>query len=78
MRRSQRSDQLELPPEHPFSVAERTDAQPRLKPVGHEDLNSNWVGAGHLKTGDTIKQADGTIGVVANVVRLNRRKKCST
>jgi|GEM_PF-6259097 len=54
-------------PGHPFYVTERSDAQPRPKPVGHEDLNDNWVGAGHLKVGDKIKKADGTFGIVKYV-----------
>ncbi|WP_240500859.1 hypothetical protein [Deinococcus sp. LM3] len=28
------------------------------------------MGAGHLKIGDTIKQADGTTGLVANVANV--------
>lgn len=50
----------------PFSVKKRFDHNARPEPVGYEDLNSNWVGAGYLKIGDKIKQADGTTGVVAN------------
>lgn len=38
--------------------------------MGHEELNTRWVGAGHLQIGDKIKQADGGMGVVANVVTV--------
>lgn len=62
-------------PAHSLYVTERSDNQERPKPVGHEDLNSNWVGAGHLEIGDKIKQADGTTGVVANVVTLQQTRE---
>nr|WP_221277198.1 Hint domain-containing protein [Deinobacterium chartae] len=35
-----------------FYVKERSDDQPRPKPVGHEDLSDHWVGAGHLEVDD--------------------------
>ena len=54
-------------PGHSLYVTERSNAEARRKPVGHEDLNDNWVGAGHLKVGDKIKKADGTTGVVKYV-----------
>lgn len=62
-------------PEHPFYLKEGNGKQVRPKPIGHEDLNSNWVGAGHLKVGDKIKQADGTTGVVANVVTVRQTQE---
>ena len=62
-------------PGHPFYVKERSDGGERPKPVGHEDLNTNWVGAGHLKIGDKIKQADGTTGVVANVTTVQQTQE---
>ncbi|GAA5532640.1 polymorphic toxin-type HINT domain-containing protein [Deinococcus aluminii] len=61
--------------DHPFYVKERSDTGERPKPVGHEDLGKNWVGAGHLKVGDKIKQADGTLGVVANVITLQQTRE---
>ncbi|WP_229778747.1 polymorphic toxin-type HINT domain-containing protein [Deinococcus knuensis] len=51
------------------------DAQPRPAPEGHRDLGKNWVGAGHLKIGDTIKQADGTTGLVANVTTVGQTRE---
>ncbi|MFC5601124.1 polymorphic toxin-type HINT domain-containing protein [Deinococcus cellulosilyticus] len=54
-------------PEHPFYVTERSDTEPRPKPEGHSDLSDKWVGAGHLKVGDKLKQADGTLGEVRYV-----------
>ena len=33
------------------------------------------MGAGHLKIGDQIKQADGTIGLVANVTTLGQTRE---
>ncbi|GGJ33179.1 hypothetical protein GCM10008938_19280 [Deinococcus roseus] len=54
-------------PEHPFYVTERSDGEPRPKPEGHSDLSDKWVGAGHLKVGDKLKQADGTLGEVRYV-----------
>ncbi|WP_420594231.1 polymorphic toxin-type HINT domain-containing protein [Deinococcus sp.] len=60
-------------PEHPFYVTQPSGTQP--KPVGHEDLNEHWVGAGRLSIGDKIKQADGTVGVVANVVTVQQTQQ---
>ncbi|MFC6593129.1 polymorphic toxin-type HINT domain-containing protein [Deinococcus lacus] len=39
----------------------------RPRPVGHEELNERWVGAGHLQSGDKLKLADGREGSVINV-----------
>ncbi|WP_221091437.1 polymorphic toxin-type HINT domain-containing protein [Deinococcus aquaedulcis] len=66
---------VETTPGHPFYVTERSDAQPRPKPEGHEELSEKWVGAGHLKIGDKIKQADGTIGLVANVINVQQTQE---
>lgn len=60
---------------HSLYVKEWSDIGNRPKPVGHEDLGKNWVGAGHLKVGDKIKQADGTTGVVANVITLQQTRE---
>ncbi|GAA0501059.1 polymorphic toxin-type HINT domain-containing protein [Deinococcus depolymerans] len=62
-------------PERLFFVAQPVDAQPRPAPEGHSDLSKNWVGAGHLKIGDTIKQADGTTGLVANVTTVGQTRE---
>lgn len=62
-------------PEHPFFVANLIDAQSRPIPAGHSDLNRNWVGAGHLKIGDQIKQADGSNGVVQNVTTIQQMRE---
>lgn len=35
--------------------------------MGHEELNTHWVGAGHLVIGDKLKLADGRTGSVVNV-----------
>jgi Pretoxin HINT domain len=43
--------------------------------VGHEELSSRWVGAGHLLVGDKIKQADGTVGVVSNVFTFQQTQE---
>ncbi|GGJ59581.1 polymorphic toxin-type HINT domain-containing protein [Deinococcus roseus] len=48
-------------------VTERSDGEARPKPEGHPDLSEKWVGAGHLKIGDKLKQADGTLGEVRYV-----------
>ncbi|WP_174366346.1 polymorphic toxin-type HINT domain-containing protein [Deinococcus sp. JMULE3] len=66
---------IETTPEHPFFVAQPADAQPRPAPEGHGDLSRNWVGAGHLKIGDKIKQADGTTGLVANVTTVEQTRE---
>jgi len=66
---------IETTPGHPFFVAKPVDAQPRPAPEGHGDLSRNWVGAGHLKIGDTIKQADGTTGLVANVTTVQQTRE---
>ena len=62
-------------PEHPFYVQTQADTQTRPKPVGHEDLNSHWVGAGHLQIGDKIREADGSVGTVANVVTVQQTQE---
>lgn len=61
-------------PEHPFYVSERSDGESRPKPEGHPDLSEKWVGAGHLKIGDKVKQADGTLGEVryVNIIQESR------
>lgn len=51
------------------------DAQPRPAPEDHGDLSKNWVGAGHLKIGEKIKQADGTTGLVANVTTVQQTRE---
>ncbi|MBZ9751733.1 hypothetical protein K7W42_12770 [Deinococcus sp. HMF7604] len=66
---------IETTPEHPFYVTERSDTQPRPKPEGHRELSDKWVGAGHLKIGDKIKQADGTLGLVANVINVQKTQE---
>ncbi|GGR43903.1 hypothetical protein GCM10008959_01000 [Deinococcus seoulensis] len=33
------------------------------------------MGAGHLKVGDTIKQTDGTTGLVANVTTVGQTRE---
>jgi Bacterial EndoU nuclease/Pretoxin HINT domain len=43
--------------------------------VGHEELSSRWVGAGHLQIGDKVKQADGTTGTVTNVFTLQQTQE---
>ncbi len=43
----------------------------RPKPIGHEDLSRFWVGAGHLKVGDTVKSSNGT-GLVRKVLTLEK------
>ncbi|MCD0177263.1 hypothetical protein IHN32_15055 [Deinococcus sp. 14RED07] len=62
-------------PGHLFFFAQPVDTQPRPAPEGHGDLSRNWVGAGHLKIGDTIKQADGTTGLVANVTTVGQTRE---
>lgn len=61
--------------EHSPYVKEWSDDGKRPKPVGHEDLNEHWVSAGDLKIGDEIKQADGTTGVVANIITLQQTRE---
>ncbi|WP_230285589.1 polymorphic toxin-type HINT domain-containing protein [Deinococcus sp. 23YEL01] len=62
-------------PGHLFFFAQPVDTQPRPAPEGHGDLSRNWVGAGHLKIGDKIKQADGTTGLVANVTTVQQTRE---
>jgi len=69
------SEAVTTTPEHPFYVQAQADALPRPRPVGHEELNTHWVGAGHLQIGDKIKQAGGTTGVVANVTTLQQTQE---
>ncbi|AFD28243.1 YD repeat protein (plasmid) [Deinococcus gobiensis I-0] len=74
----EQADKAELittTPEHPFYLAAPIDTQPRPKPQGHDDLSTKWVGAGHLKIGDKIKQADGTTGTVTNVITVQQTQE---
>jgi len=56
-------------------LAENTDNSNRPKPIGHEELSNKWVGAGHLKAGDRLKKADGTLGTVVYVNTLAETRK---
>ena len=51
-------------PGHPFYLEVNVDASSRPAPQGHEELVEPWVGAGDLKVGDKVRQADGTTGIV--------------
>ena len=42
---------------------------------GHEDLSERWVGAGHLKEGDRLKLADGSLGTVLNVTTVQETRE---
>ena len=55
---------IETTAEHPFYVTTPATQGQRPAPVGHEELNTHWVGAGHLQTGDKLKLADGRVGEV--------------
>jgi Pretoxin HINT domain len=70
-----KSEHITTTPEHPFYVQAQAEAQARPKPMGHEELSSRWVGAGHLLVGDKIKQADGTVGVVSNVFTFQQTQE---
>jgi len=59
--KSGQSEAVTTTPEHPFYVQAQADALPRPRPVGHEDLNTHWVGAGHLQIGDKIKLSNKSI-----------------
>lgn len=62
-------------PEHPFYVSQEVDGSKRPSPVGHEELNSHWVGAGHLVVGDKLKLADGHEGKVLNVTTFQKTQQ---
>jgi hypothetical protein len=51
-------------PGHPFYLEHNIDNTDRPAPQGHEELAEPWVGAGDLKVGDKVRQADGTTGTV--------------
>ncbi len=70
-----KSEFITTTPEHPFYLQVNADASARSKPKGYDDLSSKWVGAGHLIAGDKIKQADGTSGVIANVVTVKQTQE---
>ena len=61
---------IETTPEHPFYLAGNVDGSGRPAPQGHEELSERWVGAGHLKAGDRLKLADGSLGTVLNVTTV--------
>ena len=66
---------LETTAEHPFYVSTPATQDQRPAPVGHEELNTHWVGAGHLQTGDKLKLADGQVGEVLNVTTLQKTQE---
>lgn len=47
-------------------------------PEGHEDLRAPWVGAGDLKPGDRVRQANGTAGTVVLVENTLEQRGCTT
>ena len=51
------------------------DGSGRPAPQGHEDLSERWVGAGHLKAGDRLKLADGSLGTVLNVTTVQQTRE---
>ncbi|WP_189005210.1 polymorphic toxin-type HINT domain-containing protein [Deinococcus roseus] len=71
---SKKLDYLTTTPEHPFYVMEAADSETRPQPEGHPDLSDRWVGAGHLKVGDKLKQADGTLGEVKYVNTIQQAR----
>lgn len=71
---TQQYEYLTTTPEHPFYVMERSDSEPRPKPEGHPYLSDRWVGAGHLKIGDKLRQADGTLGEVRYVNTIHQTR----
>ena len=71
------SSQLEMivtTPGHPFYLEVNSDASSRPAPQGHEDLAEPWVGAGDLKVGDKVRQADGTTGTV-RIVKTEQKNQ---
>ncbi len=52
-------------PEHPFYVSSSKIVGPQ-----QGNLGKNWVGAGHLESGDKIRTADGSSGIVLSVVNV--------
>ena len=55
-------------------MLKQADESLRPKPEAHEELGSNWVGAGDLHEGDVLKRANDQSGVVLKVatVRLTQ------
>lgn len=49
---------------HPFYLAKNVDHSPRPAVTEYGNLDKNWVGAGDLKVGDKIRQANGRLGTV--------------
>ena len=66
---------IETTPEHPFYLAGNVDGSARPDPQGHDDLSERWVGAGHLKEGDRLKLADGSLGTVLNVTTVQQTRE---
>ena len=66
---------IETTAEHPFYVSTPATQDQRPAPVGHEELNTHWVGAGHLQTGDKLRLADGRVGEVLNVTTLQKTQE---
>ena len=72
---SSQDEMIVTTPGHPFYLEVNVDASSRPAPQGHEDLAEPWVGAGDLKVGDKVRQADGTTGTVRIV---NTEQKVQT
>ena len=51
------------------------DSAKRPELTDHVGLSDRWVGAGDLKVGDQLKQADGTIGTVTGVQTITQSKQ---
>ena len=62
-------------PNHPFYLEAQVDSAKRPKLTDHVGLIDRWVGAGDLKVGDQLKQADGTVGTVTGVQTVTQPKQ---
>ena len=62
-------------PNNPFYLEAQVDSAKRPKLTDHVGLIDRWVGAGDLKVGDQLKQADGTVGTVTGVQTVTQPKQ---
>lgn len=65
---------IKATPNHPFYLVDSVDGGERPQPEGY-NLGANWVGAGDLKIGDTVRRADGSTGTVVQTATVGETRQ---